>query len=106
MYKLIDGKSISTEIINELKTKIGRLKVSGKKIVLADILVGDDPASLVYANSKSKKFNEDISNWITKDVTDDNVLYDQLLCGTGIYDTLTAAFRRDWDQLLPVSSGG
>lgn len=58
MYKLIDGKSISTEIINELKTRVDCLKVSGKNIVLADILVGDDPASLVYANSKSKKFNE------------------------------------------------
>ena len=58
MYKIIDGKSISIEILNELKLKIDSLKAVGKNIVIADILVGDDPASLVYANSKLKKFNE------------------------------------------------
>lgn len=58
MYKIIDGKTISNEILNELKTKINNLSIIGKNIVLADILVGDDPASLVYANSKSKKLSE------------------------------------------------
>ena len=58
MYKIIDGKSIANEILNELKNKINTLNASGKRIVLADVLVGDDPASLVYVNSKKKKFNE------------------------------------------------
>lgn len=57
MYKIIDGKSIANEILKELKSKIDKLDIN-EKIVLADVLVGDNPASIVYANSKLKKFNE------------------------------------------------
>jgi methylenetetrahydrofolate dehydrogenase (NADP+)/methenyltetrahydrofolate cyclohydrolase len=52
---LIDGKKISDDIKNELEEKIKPLKNSGKKVPgLVTILVGEDPASSVYVNMKSK----------------------------------------------------
>ena len=58
MYKIIDGKLIAKSIQDELKEKINVLNVTGKNRVIADIIVGDDPASNVYVNSKMKKFHE------------------------------------------------
>ena len=43
--KLIDGKSISADIRNELKHKINDLNKSGIIPGLGVILVGDEPAS-------------------------------------------------------------
>lgn len=54
MPQIIDGKSISTEIKNELKEKVAVLKSEGKEICLAVIQVGNDPASSVYVNNKKK----------------------------------------------------
>ncbi len=52
---IIDGKKISDEIKAELKTKIEKNKSAGSGVPgLAAILVGDDPASQVYVNSKRK----------------------------------------------------
>jgi len=52
---IIDGKKISDEIKAELKTKIEKNKSEGFGVPgLAAILVGDDPASQVYVNSKRK----------------------------------------------------
>ena len=52
---LIDGKKISDEIKNELEEKIKPLQNAGKKVPgLVTILVGEDPASGVYVNMKSK----------------------------------------------------
>ena len=52
---LIDGKKISDEIKNELEEKIKPLQNAGKKVPgLVTILVGEDPASSVYVNMKSK----------------------------------------------------
>ncbi len=52
---IIDGKKISDEIKAELKTKIERTKSEGLGIPgLVAILVGDNPASRVYVNSKRK----------------------------------------------------
>lgn len=58
MYNLIDGKKISESILADLKEKINILNVTGKNRVLTDIFVGEDPSSLVYVNSKIKKFHE------------------------------------------------
>lgn len=58
MYNIIDGKSISKNILDELKDRINILNVTGKNRVIADIIVGDDPASLVYVNNKKKKFHD------------------------------------------------
>lgn len=54
MAAIIDGKKISQEIKDELKTKAGLLEKEGKKIALAVIQVGNDAASSVYVNNKKK----------------------------------------------------
>lgn len=57
--QLIDGKKVSEEIKNELKTQIEQLIKAGKKVPgLAAILVGDNPASQIYVSSKSKACQE------------------------------------------------
>jgi len=54
MTKIIDGKIISAQINEELKTKVTQLKNQGIEIKLAVIQVGSDPASSVYVNNKKK----------------------------------------------------
>ncbi len=52
---IIDGKKISDEIKSELKIKVEEAKSKGLGVPgLAAILVGEDPASQVYVNSKKK----------------------------------------------------
>lgn len=52
MYQVIDGKKISQEIKDELKEKVAKMAEEGKKIALAVIQVGNDPASSVYVRNK------------------------------------------------------
>lgn len=53
--QIIDGKKISAEIKEELKTEIARIISEGKNPPgLVTILVGDDPASSVYVKMKNK----------------------------------------------------
>lgn len=54
MYQVIDGKKISQEIKDELKEKAAAMAKEGKKVALAVILVGNDPASSVYVRNKKK----------------------------------------------------
>ena len=54
MYQIIDGKKISQEIKDELREKVAKLKEQGKKVALAVIQVGSDPASSVYVRNKKK----------------------------------------------------
>ena len=54
MAQLIDGKAISQQIKDELKTEIENLKQQGKECALAVIQVGNDPASSVYVSNKKK----------------------------------------------------
>ena len=54
MAFVIDGKKISAQIKDELKDKVSTLKADGKKICLAVIQVGNDPASTVYVGNKKK----------------------------------------------------
>ncbi len=51
MYKLIDGKLISTQIKDELKQKVADEHI---RATLAVIQVGNDPASSVYVGNKKK----------------------------------------------------
>lgn len=51
MAKIIDGKKIAEDIYNELKEEVSNLK---EKPGLAVVLVGDDPASIVYVRNKEK----------------------------------------------------
>lgn len=54
MAKIIDGKLISKQIKDELKSKVESLKSEGKEVCLAVIQVGCDPASTVYVGNKKK----------------------------------------------------
>lgn len=54
MAKIIDGKEISLQIKNEVRDAVGSYRAKGKKISLAVIQVGNDPASSVYVGNKKK----------------------------------------------------
>ena len=54
MAKIIDGKKISTQIKDELKEKVAKLKEQGVEVSLAVIQVGNNPASTVYVGNKKK----------------------------------------------------
>ena len=52
--KVIDGKLISSQIKEDLKKEVEKLKNIGIVPGLAVVIVGDDPASHTYVNSKEK----------------------------------------------------
>jgi len=55
MIKIIDGKKISADIKEEVRVEIEELIKGGKRAPgLAVIIVGENPASKVYVNSKVK----------------------------------------------------
>ncbi len=54
LAELLDGKAISKILKDEIKLEIAQWKEKGVQPKLAVILVGDDPASVVYAKSKQK----------------------------------------------------
>ena len=58
MGEIIDGKKIAEEIKKNLKEEVKALKEKIGSITLATILVGDDPASRIYVNMKSKACEE------------------------------------------------
>ena len=47
MAILLDGKALAFEIKVELKARVDKLKAQGRKVGLAAVLVGDNPASEV-----------------------------------------------------------
>ncbi|MFZ5981860.1 MAG: bifunctional 5,10-methylenetetrahydrofolate dehydrogenase/5,10-methenyltetrahydrofolate cyclohydrolase [Candidatus Zixiibacteriota bacterium] len=52
--KLITGKEVAKNVREGLKPRIEALKKNGVTPGLATVLVGDDPASATYVNSKAK----------------------------------------------------
>ncbi len=56
--KLLNGKEVSQRVKNELRDEVAALKDKGIFPGLAVIIVGDDPASRVYVNSKKKACGE------------------------------------------------
>ncbi len=55
MAELLDGKALSAEIKENLKVKVAEFENNyGRKIALAVILVGENPASCVYVKNKIK----------------------------------------------------
>lgn len=56
--QLIDGKKIAAIIQQELNSRIQRLKEKGITPGLAAVLVGENPASAIYVQSKIKKCQE------------------------------------------------
>jgi methylenetetrahydrofolate dehydrogenase (NADP+)/methenyltetrahydrofolate cyclohydrolase len=62
---LLDGKALSKKIRDQLSSRIGEFaRASGFAPGLATVLIGDDPASRVYVNSKGKSCGEvGIRSW-------------------------------------------
>ncbi|MBF0586970.1 bifunctional methylenetetrahydrofolate dehydrogenase/methenyltetrahydrofolate cyclohydrolase FolD [Prosthecochloris sp. N3] len=55
----IDGKKVSTDLKNELKTQVGELRAKVNCVPgLTVIIVGEDPASQVYVRNKAKSCKE------------------------------------------------
>lgn len=57
MAQILDGKAIAKVLREEVKQEVSALKERGINPKLDVILVGDDPASVVYAKSKEKACN-------------------------------------------------
>jgi methylenetetrahydrofolate dehydrogenase (NADP+)/methenyltetrahydrofolate cyclohydrolase len=51
---LLDGKAVAAKIREEVKAEVAQLRERGIAPKLVAVLVGDDPASVVYARSKEK----------------------------------------------------
>ncbi len=58
MANLIDGKAVAAQIREEVIAEVAQLREQGITPKLAVILVGDDPASVVYAKSKQTASNK------------------------------------------------
>ena len=52
--KIIDGKKIASQILEEVRAEVNELLSRGITPKLSVILVGDDPASVLYARSKER----------------------------------------------------
>ncbi|EEO8735225.1 bifunctional methylenetetrahydrofolate dehydrogenase/methenyltetrahydrofolate cyclohydrolase FolD [Campylobacter coli] len=75
---LLDGKTLSAKIKQELKEKNKMLKENGVETCLAVILVGNVPASQTYVNSKAKACEEcDIKSLVYR--LDENTTQNELL---------------------------
>ena len=56
--KILSGKEVSSSVYTSIQSRIDKLKSENIIPGLAVILVGENPASAVYVNSKAKKFDE------------------------------------------------
>ncbi len=55
MYQLLDGKLLSAQIKEEIKLEVESLMAQGKRAPnLVAVIVGNDPASETYVNSKAR----------------------------------------------------
>jgi methylenetetrahydrofolate dehydrogenase (NADP+)/methenyltetrahydrofolate cyclohydrolase len=53
--KILDGKRISDELLDELRARVQLRKAQGKNVPgLAVVFVGDDPASAIYVRNKRR----------------------------------------------------
>ncbi len=59
MNNIIDGKALANAILSELKYEIQKLKdKTGESPKLAIVLVGENPASIIYVKNKIKSANK------------------------------------------------
>src|SRR5687768_340811 len=56
--KIIDGKRLSQEVRAECQARAARLSEKGTQAGLAVVIVGDNPASIVYVRNKAKACSE------------------------------------------------
>ena len=52
---ILDGKLVAEKIYENLEKEIGGLKAKGIRSFLSVVLVGEDPASLLYVKKKEEK---------------------------------------------------
>ncbi|MEA3423211.1 MAG: bifunctional methylenetetrahydrofolate dehydrogenase/methenyltetrahydrofolate cyclohydrolase FolD [Bacillota bacterium] len=76
--KIIDGKAISAKLKEDLKEEVEKLKDVGIIPGLAVIIVGNDPASKTYVNSKEKNA-EKLGLYSVKHQLEEKVSEEQLL---------------------------
>ncbi len=79
MAQIIDGKKISSEIKEEIKSVCSQLVKEKKQLPgLVTILVGNNPASKAYVNSKAKSCNE--VGMVSKiEILDESISEDELI---------------------------
>jgi len=58
MAEIIDGKKIAAEIRGRIKDDVKKLTAEGRQPGLAAVLVGDNPASVIYVRNKRKACEE------------------------------------------------
>ncbi|MFQ6009060.1 MAG: bifunctional 5,10-methylenetetrahydrofolate dehydrogenase/5,10-methenyltetrahydrofolate cyclohydrolase, partial [Candidatus Zixiibacteriota bacterium] len=76
--QIIKGKVVAADIFSELKPRIDALKSKGVTPGLAAVLVGKDPASVTYVNSKIKACKKlDLYSEVIK--KPDTICQDELL---------------------------
>ena len=76
---ILDGKKCSQEILDKIKEKVDNLKNSNKRVPgLAVIIVGNNPASKIYVNSKVKAC-EKVGFYSKAIFLDENISQDELL---------------------------
>ncbi len=87
MSEIIDGKALSTAIKTELRDRANKFeKLKGRKIGLAVIRAGDDPASQIYVRNKIKACEqcgfESFSHCLNSDVSQSELteLIEKLNC--------------------------
>ena len=78
MYNIIDGKKIAEEIKNKIKIEVDKLALNNQQVVLYDILIGNDEASIIYLNSK-KILAEKLGIVFNKIVYDQNVSEEEVI---------------------------
>lgn len=78
MAEIISGKIVSEQVKNRVKAEAEKLKKQGVNIGLAVVIVGNDPASRVYVNSK-KKACEYVGFTSYEYALDENITQQELL---------------------------
>ena len=78
MPEILDGKVFSKKVRNNLKEEVAELKRKGTLPKLAVILVGQDPASQIYVNLKSRAC-EEIGIDYEEYLLDENITQEDLI---------------------------
>lgn len=79
MAQIIDGKALSQKVKDELKIKVAEFENKyGRKITLAVVLVGENPASQVYVKNKIKATEyvgmKSLAFYLPEDSTEQDVI--------------------------------
>jgi methylenetetrahydrofolate dehydrogenase (NADP+)/methenyltetrahydrofolate cyclohydrolase len=92
--KVLDGKWVRDQILNELRPRVAKMKAARRPPGLAAVLVGNDPASEIYVRSKIKACG-DLGIYSEKITPPDTITTGELL---GIIEGLNQ--REEIDGIL------